>query len=274
MRNERLSEQAGFEQAELPLAVVQGRPLVEQPRDLYIPPQPLRVSLPLFEGPLDLLLYLIRRNDFDILNLPVAEIAEQYMRYIEMMEDMQVEIASEYLVMSSTLVEIKSRLLLPRPPVSEEGEETQEDARAELLRKLIEYQRFKNAAINLDKLPRCERDFAALHLSVDHLELPRPRPAVRLEELRDAFAQALRMAELYRPHRVVRESLSVSRRIIIILDMLDDNSLLSFYDCFTSDEGRAGAVVTFLALLEMLRSAMVEIMQESPTEPLYIRRVS
>lgn len=259
---------------ETPLAVVQGRAFTEQPRDLYIPPGALLVNLPLFEGPLDLLLYLIRRNDFDILDLPVAEVAGQYMQYIEMMEDMQFEVAAEYLVMSSTLIEIKSRMLLPRPAVLEDGEETEEDARAELIRRLIEYQRFKNAAVHLDKLPRLERDFVALQVSTDHLELSRPAPEVQFDELLRALSEALHNASLYRPHRVPREALSVSGRITMILDLLGGSSLLSFYDCFAGREGRAGAVVTFLALLEMMRSGMIEITQDLHSGTIYLRRIS
>lgn len=262
----------GGQQASL-LAVVHGRPYTEQPRDLYIPPRAWCVKLPLFAGPLDLLLYLIRRNDFDILDLPMAEVARQYMQYIDMMEDMQVEIAAEYLVMSSTLLEIKSRMLLPRPSIREDGQESEEDARAELVARLIEYQRFKTAAINLDKLPRCERDFSILQVSTDHLAIPKPMPTVGLDELSNVFAQALHTASLYRPHLIARELLSVSERITIILDMLGDNQTLSFYDCFTLREGRAGAVVTFLALLEMERSAMIEIIQASSAETIYIRRI-
>ena len=258
---------------ETPLAVVQGRAFTEQPRDLYIPPRALLINLPLFEGPLDLLLYLIRRNDFDILDLPVAEVADQYMQYIEMMEDMQFEVAAEYLVMSSTLIEIKSRMLLPRPVVGEDGEETEEDARAELVRRLIEYQRFKNAAVHLDKLPRLDRDFIALQVFTDHLELPKPAPEVQFEELLRAFSEVLHNASLYRPHRVLRESLSVSDRITMVLDLLGDNKLLSFYDCFAMHEGRAGAVVTFLALLEMMRSSMIEITQEAHSGTIYLRRI-
>ena len=232
--------------AEPPLAFVQGQPFTDQPRDLYIPSQALRINLPLFEGPLDLLLYLIRRNHFNILDLPVAEVTQQYMQYIEMMESIQFEVAAEYLVMASTLVEIKSRMLLPRPPSCDEDGESEEDARSELVRKLIEYQRFKDAAINLDELPRQERDFAPLRVFIGNPKSPRPEPDVKLQALFDAMLEVLYVASLRKPHQIVRETLSVSDRITVILDLLGDNQLLSFYDCLTPREGRLGLVLSLI----------------------------
>lgn len=255
-------------QREMPFAVVEGEPVTELPRDLYIPPHALKVFLQAFEGPLDLLLYLIRRQNLDILDIPIAEVTEQYTRYIELMQDMQFELAGEYLVMAATLAEIKSRMLLPRPPGDSEEEE---DPRAELVRRLQEYERFKTAAEDMDALERMERDIAQAAAEVEGKRLVTKPPEVDLRELLLAFQDAMQRADLYSHHHVQRERLSVRERMSQILDALEDSGFTEFSRLFDPMEGRPGLTVTFLAILELIKEATVDVVQNELYGPIYLR---
>ena len=257
------------QQQEMPLAIVRGEPLLQMPQDLYIPPDALEVILESFEGPLDLLLYLIRRQNLDILDIPVAEITRQYMDYIEMMRDvMRLELAAEYLLMAAILGEIKSRLLLPRPP-AEEGVE--EDPRAELIRRLQEYERFKRAAADIDALPRMERDMAPAHADVGERNVIKLPPPLDLKEMLLALKDVMRRAELFGHHAIKREALSVRQRMGELLGRLTDQTFQRFETLFDVTEGRLGVVVTFLAMLELAKEMLVEIVQEEPLAPIYVR---
>jgi segregation and condensation protein A len=255
-------------QEEMPLAMVQGQPLLQIPQDLYIPPDALEVILEAFEGPLDLLLYLIRRQNLDILDIPVAEITRQYMDYIEVMHEMRLELAAEYLVMAAILAEIKSRLLLPRPLV-EEGVE--EDPRAELVRRLQEYERFKKAAEDIDGMPRMERDIAVTQVYVPDRKVVRLPPPVDLREMLLAMRDVLRRAELSGHHEVEREPLSVRQRMGEVLRRLGDGSFHRFEGLFDASEGKLGVVVTFLSVLELAKDRLIEIMQEAPLAAIYLK---
>ena len=257
------------QQQEMPLAIVRGEPLLQMPQDLYIPPDALEVILEAFEGPLDLLLYLIRRQNLDILDIPVAEITRQYMDYIEMMRDvMRLELAAEYLLMAAILAEIKSRLLLPRPP-AEEGVE--EDPRAELIRRLQEYERFKRAAADIDALPRMERDMAPAHADVGERNVVKLPPPLDLKEMLLALKDVMRRAELFGHHAIKREALSVRQRMGELLGRLTDQTFQRFETLFDVTEGRLGVVVTFLAMLELAKEMLVEIVQEEPLAPIYVK---
>ncbi|WP_130618769.1 segregation and condensation protein A [Dyella amyloliquefaciens] len=257
------------QQQEMPLAIVRGEPLLQMPQDLYIPPDALEVILEAFEGPLDLLLYLIRRQNLDILDIPVAEITRQYMDYIEMMRDvMRLELAAEYLLMAAILAEIKSRLLLPRPP-AEEGME--EDPRAELVRRLQEYERFKRAAEDIEAMPRMERDFAPAHADTGERTVIKLPPPLELKELLLALKDVLHRAELFGHHAIKREALSVRQRMGELLSRLNDTSFHRFETLFDISEGRLGVVVTFLAMLELAKEMLVEIVQEEPLSAIYVR---
>ena len=256
------------QQQEMPLAVVKGQPFLEMPQDLYIPPDALEVILDAFEGPLDLLLYLIRRQNLDILDIPVAEITRQYVDYIELMQEMKLELAAEYLVMAAILAEIKSRLLLPRPPDAEGDEE---DPRAELVRRLQEYERFKKAAEDIDALPRMERDVALVSAFVPDRNVIRLPPAVDLKELLLALKDVLRGAELRGHHEIQREALSVRHRMSDVLKGLDDGEFHRFESLFNLDEGRLGVVVTFLAMLELAKEMLIEIVQNESLGPIYLK---
>ncbi|HEX5961267.1 MAG TPA: ScpA family protein [Rhodanobacteraceae bacterium] len=255
-------------QAEMPLAVVHGEPLLQIPQDLYIPPDALEVILEAFEGPLDLLLYLIRRQNLDILDIPVAEITRQYMDYIEVMHEMRLELAAEYLVMAAILAEIKSRLLLPRPP-QEEGIE--EDPRAELVRRLQEYERFKKVAEDIEALPRMERDIDVAQAYVPDRKVVRLPPPVDLREMLLALRDVLRRVELSGHHEVEREPLSVRQRMGEVLRRLGDGAFHRFETLFDPAEGKLGVVVTFLSLLELAKDSLVEIMQEAPLAAIYLK---
>lgn len=256
------------EQVEMPFAVVHGEPVTELPRDLYIPPQALEVFLEAFEGPLDLLLYLIRRQNLDILDIPIAEITRQYTRYIELMQDLQLELAGEYLVMAATLAEIKSRMLLPRPPAQGPLEE---DPRAELVRRLQEYERFKRAAERLDELPRLERDHWTASAELKDRKVVRLVPQVTLQEMLVAFREVVTRAELFARHHVQRERLSVRERMGEILSRLEQASFVEFVRLFRPEEGRMGVTVTFIALLELMREGLIDIVQAEPFAPLHVR---
>jgi len=265
------SDAATPQQQEMPLALVRGEPLLQIPQDLYIPPDALAVILDAFEGPLDLLLYLIRRQNLDILDIPVAEITRQYMAYIDAMRDLRFELAAEYLLMAAILAEIKSRLLLPRPP-SAEGVE--EDPRAELVRRLQEYERFKKAAEDLDKLPRIDRDTVAATAYVSDRSSVRLPPPVDLREMLLALRDVLKRAELFTRHAVRREALSVRQRMGEVLERLNSGQFVGFLELFDIEEGRLGVVVTFLSILELAKEMLIEIVQEQPLAPIYLRSLA
>jgi segregation and condensation protein A len=257
------------EQVEMPFAFVNGEPVTEMPRDLYIPPQALEVFLEAFEGPLDLLLYLIRRQNLDILDIPLAEITRQYMKYIELMQELQLELAGEYMVMAATLAEIKSRMLLPRPKVDGDGNE--EDPRAELVRRLQEYERFKRAAESLDKLPRLERDTWSAGAELKDRRVVRVLPQITLQEMLVAFKEVVVRAEMFSHHHVARERLSVRERMTDILATLERASFVEFVRLFRPEEGRMGVTVTFIAILELMREGLIDIVQAEPFAPLHVR---
>ncbi len=259
------------QQQEIALAIVRGQPVLEMPLDLYIPPDALEVILEAFEGPLDLLLYLIRRQNLDILDIPVAEITRQYVDYIELMHEMKLELAAEYLVMAAILAEIKSRLLLPRPPV-EEGIEG--DPRAELVRRLQEYERFRKAAEDIDAMPRLERDFAVAKIEVADKNVIHLPPPVELRELLLALKDVMKRADLYGHHAIQRDALNVRSRMSDVLRMLGDGEFHRFEKLFDASEGRRGVVVTFLALLELAKEQLIEIMQEVALAPIYLKSLA
>lgn len=255
-------------QEEIPFAKVQGQPYLELPTDLYIPPQALEVFLEAFEGPLDLLLYLIRRQNLDILDIPIAEITRQYTEYIELMQELRFELAAEYLVMAAILAEIKSRMLLPKP-VSEHEDE--EDPRAELVRRLQEYEQFKKAAEDLEELPRVERDIWPVSAHVEERAVIRVPPQVDLRELLFALKDVMDRAELYGHHHVQMEPLSVRERMSRVLSSIQEKTKMAFTDLFTVEEGRMGVVVTFLAVLELLKEHLLDFVQNEPLGPIYVR---
>ena len=258
----------GRNAAEAP-AVVRGQVLRDLPADLYIPPEALRVILDAFEGPLDLLLYLIRRQNLDILDIEVAEITDQYLHYIDLMKTLELDLAAEYLLMAATLAEIKSRLMLPQP---RSDEEASEDPRAELVRRLQEYERFKTAAERLDALPRLERDLHVAHAAKPELPQRRLHPEVDQRELLMAFAEVMHRAELVQSHSVSFEGLSVRERMSEVLARVGKSpGFVPFASLFDVTEGRAGVVVTFLALMELLRESLLELAQTEPFAPIYVR---
>lgn len=257
------------QQGEMPFAVVQGKPITEIPKDLYIPPEALEVFLEAFEGPLDLLLYLIKRQNLDILEINVSQITDQYMQYVNMMNAMQFELASEYLLMAAMLAEIKSRMLLPRS--SEELDE-EEDPRAQLIRRLQEYERFKQAAENLDELPRVGREVHLADVAPPPLEKTRPEPEVDLRELVLVLGEVLRRADLFESHQVEREKLSTRERMSEVLARLKGQSgFMPFVTLFRAEEGRLGVVVTFLAIMELIKESLVEIVQSEPFAPIHVK---
>ena len=255
-------------QHELPLAVVNGQPLTELPQDLYIPPQALEVFLDAFEGPLDLLLYLIRRQNLDILDIPVAEITRQYMGYVELMKAVRLELAAEYLVMAAMLAEIKSRMLLPRQ--EQQGEE-EEDPRAELIRRLQEYERFRQAAEDLDELPRDGRDIALASAAPPDLEARVAHPPVSMEELLLSLAEVLRRADMFESHQVSRETLSTRERMAQVLDRLKGGQFVPFISLYQLEEGRLGVVVTFMAVLELIKEQLIDLVQTEPFAPIHVK---
>jgi len=255
-------------QGEMPFAVVEGEPVTELPRDLYIPPYALEVFLEAFEGPLDLLLYLIRRQNLDILDIPIAEISRQYVQYIELMKEIQFELAGEYLVMAATLAEIKSRMLLPR---SGDGDEDEEDPRAELVRRLQEYERFKRAAHDIDELERMERDVLQASADVIERTIVTKLPDITLKELLLVFKEALERSSMFAHHHVRREPLSVRERMSNILVTLQAERYVDFIRLFDPAEGRIGVTVTFLAILELLKEHLISVVQAEAFGPIHIR---
>ncbi len=256
------------QQGEMPFAVVMGKAVTELPKDLYIPPQALEVFLEAFEGPLDLLLYLIRRQNLNILDIDVSAITEQYMRYVELMDAMQFELAAEYLLMAAMLAEIKSRMLLPR---SADEEDDEEDPRANLVRRLQEYERFKKAAEDLEELPRLERDTWVAQVEPPDLKRDRPLPDVQLKELMLVFSEVLKRADMYESHQIQRESLSTRERMSDVLDTLRHQKFVPFVSLFKAEEGRLGVVVTFLAIMELIKESLVEIVQTEAFGPIHVK---
>ncbi|MEN1940628.1 ScpA family protein [Luteimonas sp. MJ246] len=255
----------------MPLAMVHGQPLLQVPQDLYIPPDALEVILEAFEGPLDLLLYLIRRQNLEILDIPVAEITRQYVAYIDVMQELRFELAAEYLVMAAILAEIKSRMLLPRPP-AEDGLE--DDPRADLVRRLQEYERFKQAAEDIDTLPRQDRDTSIASAHVPERAEVRLPPPVDLREMLMALHDVLKRAELFTGHAIKREALSVRQRMGELLSRLGDGAFHRFEQLFEAREGRLGVVVTFLSILELAKEQLLEVVQEEALGPIYVKSLA
>jgi len=255
------------EQAEMPFAFVQGEAITTLPKDLYIPPDALEVILEAFEGPLDLLLYLIRRQNLDVLDIPAADITRQYMEYIELMEDLRLELAAEYLVMAAMLAEIKSRMLLPRPVEVEE----EDDPRAELVRRLQEYERFKQAADDIDRIPRVGRDVFPVEVDAPEKQAVRKPPEVSLQELLLAAKEAMTRAEMFSHHHVQMEPLSVRERMSRVLEAVGIEEFTPFIALFESSEGRMGVVVSLLAVLELIKESLIELVQSEPFAPIYIK---
>ena len=256
------------QQGEMPFAVVLGKAMTELPRDLYIPPQALEVFLEAFEGPLDLLLYLIRRQNLDILEIDVSEITAQYMRYVDLMDAMQFELAAEYLLMAAVLAEIKSRMLLPR---ASELEEDEEDPRAQLIRRLQEYERFKKAAEDIEEMPRLERDTWVGSAEPPDLNRARTDPDVEMRELLLALSEVLRRADMFESHHIQREALSTRERMSEVLEKLSGRQFVPFVSLFSAREGRLGVVVTFLAVMELIKEALVEIVQTENFGPIHVK---
>tara|TARA_R100001143_G_scaffold16394_1_gene18552 strand:+ start:4116 stop:4988 length:873 start_codon:yes stop_codon:yes gene_type:complete len=255
-------------QCEMPFAYVAGKAITQLPQDLYIPPDALEVFLEAFEGPLDLLLYLIKRQNIDILDIDVSLITEQYMAYVDLMESHQFELAAEYLVMAAMLAEIKSRMLLPR---SKDEEEDEEDPRAQLIRRLQEYERYKKAAEDLDNLPRIERDIYLAGAKGPQLERTSPDPVVELHEILAALAGALRRADMFEHHQVQRETLSTREKMAEILVRLSSERFVPLVSLLMREEGRLGVVVTFLAVMELIKDSLVDIVQHEPFAPIHIK---
>ncbi len=258
----------GAHQGEMPFALVQGQPVTQLPEDLYIPPDALEVILEAFEGPLDLLLYLIRRQNLDILDIPIAEITRQYVAYVDLLREVKFDLAAEYLVMAAILAEIKSRMLLPRPASEEEDED---DPRAELVRRLQEYERFKQASEDLDELPRQERDFSVAAAYLEEMDVVRVPPEVDLQDILAALRDVMSRADMFTHHHIEQEPLSVRERMSIIVDRLRESPYMEFHQLFAPEEGRMGVVVSFLALMELSKEHLVDIIQREPMGRIYVR---
>lgn len=259
-------------QSEMPFAVVQGKAFTEMPKDLYIPPDALEVILEAFEGPLDLLLYLIRKQNLDILEIDVSEITRQYVSYVEMMQSMQFELAAEYLVMAAMLAEIKSRMLLPRSSEAEDEEE--DDPRAMLIRRLQEYERFKQAAEDIDGMPRTHRDTHVVKVQGPDRNLTRPDPEVSMQEILLALSEVMRRADLFESHQIQKEKLSTRERMTQVLDSLRDKQFVPFVSLFKAEEGKLGVVVTFLAVMELIKERLVEMVQSEAFGPIHVKAKS
>lgn len=256
------------QQEEMPFAIVHGEKLTELPKDLYIPPDALEVILEAFEGPLDLLLYLIRKQNLDILNIPVADITRQYMGYVELMKSLNLELAAEYLVMAALLGEIKSRSLLPRQETEEEDEM---DPRAELIRRLQEYERYKKAAEDIDEMPRLGRDYHIAQAQPPEYDRERPHPEVDLRDVLLAFREVLVRADMFESHQVHKEKLSTRERMSQVLTQLRGKRFVPFVELFTIEEGRLGVVVTFLAILELVKESLLDLVQGDAFEPIHVK---
>ena len=245
------------QQVEMPFAIVEGESLTELPRDLYIPPVALKVFLDTFEGPLDLLLYLIRKQNLNILDVPIADITDQYVNYINLMKELELELAGEYLLMAAMLAEIKSKMLLP---LFEEVED-EEDPRAELVRRLLEYERYRKASEELNKLKRLERDVFITGVESSHLAQPIELPDIALQELLLSFQEVLKRAEMFTTLHMLKEPLSVRERMATILEKLKNKDFIDFTELFDLEEQKTGLVVTFLAILELMKESLIEIVQ-------------
>lgn len=257
-------------QGEMPFALVQGEPLTVVPQDLYIPPDALEVILEAFEGPLDLLLYLIKRQNIDILDIPLEETTRQYMHYIDLMQNLKIELASEYLLMAAMLAEIKSRMLLPRPVESED----EDDPRAELIRRLQEYERFKTAAQDIDALPRVNREIHLTDIELPEIHQDKPVPEVDLRDILFAFKDAMARADMYTHHHIQREALSVRERMSSVLSAISANGFTDYTSLFTIEEGRRGVVVTLLAILELVKEQLIDLIQSEAYAPIHLKAAS
>jgi segregation and condensation protein A len=264
-------EPVGPQQTEMPFAIVQGEAVTSLPQDLYIPPDALEVFLEAFEGPLDLLLYLIKRQNLDVLNIPIAEITRQYMEYIDLMQNMRLELAAEYLVMAAMLAEIKSRCLLPRQA---EEDLDDHDPRAELVRRLQEYERFKQAAIDIDSLPRMGRELYQANVEIIDTKVVNIQPEIELKDLLSAFKDVLQRAEMFSRHHIAMEPLSVRERMSSVLSMVQADKFTDFNDLFDIKEGKMGVVVTFLAILELIKESLLELVQAEPFAPIHVKAVA
>jgi segregation and condensation protein A len=253
--------------AAAPIALIRGEAFTQLPKDLYIPPDAMKVLLETFEGPLDLLLYLIRKQNLDILDIPIAAVTRQYMEYIDYMKALSLDLAAEYLVMAATLAEIKSRLLLPQPPSLDQPEE---DPRATLVRRLQEYERYKKAAASIDALPRLERDIFTVEVDHQQITIETPLPTVAMQDLVYAFVNMLRQAELTASHHITMDTLSVREKMTHILDRIQHTPHCLFSALFNPEEGRLGVVVNFLAVLELLKEGLIEFIQAAPFGPIYL----
>jgi len=263
-----LSDATAPEQAEMPFAMVDGEPYTQLPRDLYIPPDALQVFLEAFEGPLDLLLYLIRKQNLNILDIPIAEITRQYMSYIDVMQELQLELAGEYLLMAAMLAEIKSRMLLPRSRADDGQEE--DDPRAELVRRLQEYERFKKAADDIDHLKRVERDVLPVLVELTERKVVKLQPEVTLDEMLKAFRDVVMRSEHFSHHHVQREPLSQRQRMSEIISLLENADFVEFIKLFNPEEGRMGVTVTFISILELMKEGLLDIVQAEPYAPLHV----
>jgi segregation and condensation protein A len=259
-------EQSALDLA-LPIARLRGEPITEMPADLYIPPEALSVFLDAFEGPLDLLLYLIRRHSLDILDIPMADLTRQYMEYVEMMRATQLELAADYLLMAALLIEIKSRMLLPRP---RQDEAEPEDPRAELVRRLLEYERMKKAAYAISEIPLAGRDFSLVEVYIEEA-LAEKMPEVRVADLSEAWRSILARARMTAHHKITREQLSVRSHMSRIMKALAPGNFIEFSQLFDPERGVALLVVTFLAILELARESLLEFTQQSPFDPIYVK---
>ena len=258
-------------QSEMPFAYVQGEAITTLPHDLYIPPDALEVFLEAFEGPLDLLLYLIKRQNLDILDIPLAEITRQYIEYVELMKELHLELAAEYLVMAAMLAEIKSRMLLPRP-TEEEGDEL--DPRADLVRRLQEYERFKQAAEDIDLIPRMGRDLFPVKIKTPDKKVVQVPPSVDLREVLLAFREVMKRAAMFSHHHIQMEPLSVRERMSAVLSRLQAGTFVEFGALFSPEEGRMGVVVTLLAILELVKESLIELAQADSFAPIYVHPVT
>jgi len=266
-----IRDRAVGNQKEMPFAVVHGEPLSEIPTDLYIPPEALKVFLEAFEGPLDFLLYLIKRQNLDIVNIPIAQITEQYMRYIDLMEELQLDLAGEYLLMAAMLAEIKSRMLLPRPV---EEVEDEDDPRAELVRRLQEYERYKQAAEDIDALPRYEREIFGTIAEFPDRKSSQQEPEVAVQTILKVFAEVLARADMYTHLRIQREALSMRERMTMILDKVNAEHFTDFKELFTIEEGRGGVIIALLAVLELLKDSLIELVQNETNGSIYVKAAS
>lgn len=265
---EQPSTQASLDLA-LPVARVRGEPLLDMPQDLYIPPEALTVILEQFEGPMDLLLYLIRKHSLDILDIPMADLTRQYMAYVEVMRVHQLELAADYLLMAAFLIEIKSRMLLPKPKGDDESGEPV-DPRAELVRRLLEYEQMKAAAARLDAMPQAGRDFSLVDVWIDR-QLSLRLPNVQVADLSEAWRSILARAKVTKHHKITREQLSVRAHMSRIMRALESSKYTEFSELFTPEEGVPVMVVSFLALLELARELLIEITQQTPLDPVYVK---